>query len=385
MLKIALKILLGDKAKYIGIVLGLTFASFIIIQQAAIFLGLMTRTYGFITDTRQADIWVMDPKVEYVGDVKPMDSNTLFQVRSIEGIRWAVPLFKRNISARLPNGTFQSTTVIGIDTASFIGRPPIMVEGNINDLRNTDAIIVSKESAENQLANTNPETGERYPLQIGQSIELNDNRAVVVGICDISRTFQTQPTIYTTIRRAIRFSPFERRNLSFVLVKASDEISPQDLCKRITRLTGLAAYTGKQFSRLTVNYFLKRTGVPVNFGVAIALGFVIGIAVAGQTFYNFTLDNIRYFGTFKAMGANNELLTKMVLYQSMIVGSIGWGLGIGAAALFGILTRGTQLSFILPWQLVLLSFLSIMLICLLAAYISVRRLRGLEPAIVFKA
>ncbi len=385
MLKIALKILLGDKAKYIGIILGLTFASFIIIQQASIFLGLMTRTYGFITDTRQADIWVMDSKVKFVDDIKPMDSNKLFRVRSIEGIEWAVPLFKRNIQARLPDGTFQNTIVIGIDNASFIGRPPIMLEGRLKDLRNTDAIIVSKESAENQFANIDPKTGNRSPLQVGQTIEINDNRAVVVGICENSRTFQTQPVVYTTIRRAIRFSPFQRRNLSFILVKASPEISPQELCKRITRLTGLAAYTGSEFSKLTVSYFFKRTGIPVNFGVAIGLGFIIGVAVAGQTFYNFTLDNIRYFGTFKAMGADNEILTKMVLYQSLIVGCIGWGLGIGSAALFGILSRGTQLSFTLPWQLVFISLISIILICLLSAFISIRRIRSLEPAIVFKS
>lgn len=384
MLRFAIKILMGDKAKYIGIILGLTFSSFIIVQQAAIFIGLMTRTYGFITDTSQPDIWVMDPKVQFVDDIKPMNSNELLRVRSIEGVEWAVPLFKGIIRARVRDGNFQNTIVVGIDTASFIGRPPIMLEGNIEDLRNTDAIIVSKEGAENQLAYVNPETKEKRPLQIGDTIEINDNRAVVVGICDISRTFQTQPVIYTTFRRAIRFAPFERKNLSFILVKAAPWIAPKELNKRIERITGLASYTSKQFIRLTVNYFLRRTGIPVNFGMAIGLGFVIGIAIAGQTFYNFTLDNLRYFGTFKAMGADNNLLTKMVLLQSTIVGSLGWGLGIGAAGLFGLFSRGTQLSFRLPWELMLGSYIAILIICLVSAYISIRRIRRIEPAIVFK-
>lgn len=385
MFRIALKILSGDRPKYIGIILGLTFASFIIVQQAAIFIGLMSRTFGFLTDTAQPNIWVMDPKVEFVDDVKPMISTELFRVRGIEGVEWAVPLFKGIIRARLRNGNFQNTVVIGIDNATFIGRPPKMVEGDIEALRNTDAIIVSQEGAEMQLATEIPSTDEKIPLRVGETIELNDNRAVVVGICDVSRTFLTQPVIYTTFRRALRFTPFERKNLSFILVHSASWIKPEELCKRIERITGLAAYTREQFIRKTVDYFLKRTGIPINFGVAILLGFVIGVGIAGQTFYNFTLDNLRYFGTFKAMGADNRLLTKMVLLQSVVVGSLGWGLGIGSAALFGIIAQGTQLSFRLPWQLVLGSYLGILAICLFAAFISIRSVRKLEPAIVFKS
>lgn len=384
MLRFALKILMGDKAKYIGIILGLTFASFIIVQQASIFIGLMTRTYGFITDTSQPNIWVMDTKVQYVDDIKPLNITELLRVRSIEGVEWAVPLFKGIIRARVKDGNFQNTIVIGIDNASFIGRPPVMLEGSIEALRNTDAIIVNKEGAENQLAYTNPKNGEKRPLQVGDTIEINDHRAVVVGICEISRTFQTQPVIYTTFERALQFAPFERKNLSFVLAHSASWINPKELTRRIERITDLAAYTSEEFINLTVNYFLRRTGIPINFGVAIGLGFVIGVAIAGQTFYNFTLDNLRYFGTFKAMGAENNLLTKMVLLQSAIVGTLGWGLGVGGASLFGLLSKGTQLSFRLPWLLLIGSYISMLLICLGSAYISIRRIRRLEPAIVFK-
>lgn len=385
MFRYAIKILIGDKAKYIGIILGLTFASFIMVQQASIFIGLMTRTYGFITDTSQPDIWVMDPKVQFVDDIKPMNITELFRVRSIEGVEWAEPLFKRIIRARLPGGNFQSTIVIGIDSATFIGRPPVMLEGKIKELRNTDAIVVNKEGAKGQLSRKMPGIEGKVPLQVGETMELNDHRAVVVGICDVSRTFQTQPVIYTTFRRAIRFAPAERENLTFVLVKASPDIKPEELCKRINRITGLAAYTPKQFEALTVNYFLRRTGIPINFGMAILLGFIIGVAIAGQTFYNFTLDNLRYFGTFKAMGADNTLLTQMVLLQSIVVGTLGWGIGIGTASLFGLLSKGTQLSFLLPWQLSVGSFIAVFFICLTSAYISIRRIRRVEPAIVFKS
>lgn len=385
MFSYALKILLGDRSKYIGMILGLTFASFIIIQQAAIFIGLMTRTYGFITDTNQASIWVMDGQVRYVDDIKPLNITELLRVRGIEGVDWAVPLFKGLVRARQLEGEFQVVNLIGIDNSSLIGEPPKMLTGKVEDLRMTDAIIVSKEGAENQLAKRDPKTGKKRSLQVGDTLELNDNRAVVVGIADVSRTFQTQPVIYTTYRRALRFVPFERNNLSYILVQNNPSIQAEKLCERITKITGFGAYTPKQFKSLTINYFLKRTGIPINFGVAIGLGFIIGIAIAGQTFYNFTLDNLRYFGTFKAMGADNFVLTQMILLQSFVVGTIGWGLGVGAASTFGLISAGSQLSFRMPWQLYTGSYFAMMFICLLAAYISIKKVIRLEPSIVFKS
>src|SRR5690348_7712497 len=96
---IALKMLVGDRGKYLGIVMGLTFASLLITQQGAIFVGLMTRTFGAITDLSQPDVWVMDRKVQFIDDVKPMQDTELYRVRGVEGVAWAVPLYKGLLKA----------------------------------------------------------------------------------------------------------------------------------------------------------------------------------------------------------------------------------------------------------------------------------------------
>jgi putative ABC transport system permease protein len=367
----ALKMLFGDRAKYIGIVLGLSFATFIISQQSAIMLGILKRTYGFVTDTSQPTIWVCDPKVQYIDDIKPLKDTDLYRVRSVSGVSWAVPLFKGMISSRLKNGTFQTCVLIGIDDATLIGGPPIMLEGKITDLRLDDAVIVNQVGAKQKLGF----------VKVGDTMELNDHRALVVGICDVSRTFQSQPVVYTTYDRATTFVPGQRKLLSFIIAKADPKITPEEACLKIRSQTGLAAYTPKQLKNLTLKYYAVNTGIVVNFGIAIILGFLIGIAIAGQTLYNFTIDNLPLFGVFKAMGADNKLLVKMVLLQALVVSGIGWGIGIGATALFGFLTRKTELSFSLPFYLYLISCLSILLISLLAALFSVRRVIKIDPGI----
>lgn len=383
MLLIAIKMLIGDRTKYLSIVLGLSFASFIISQQSAILTGIVKRTYGLITDTSQPHIWIMDPTVQFIDDVKPLKDTDLYRVQSVEGVAWAVPFFKGTIQARLKNGTFQTCVFIGIDGATFIGGPPVMLEGRVEDLRLDDAVIVDKVGSETKLASY--VNGEKVPLRVGDTMELNDNRAVVVGICDVSRTFQSQPVIYTTYDRATYFVPAQRKLLSFILARPEAGHSVKDVAQRIRAQTALAAYSPSELERLTLSYYIRYTGIFVNFGVAIVLGFIIGTAVAGQTLYNFTVDNLPYFGICKAMGAYNSLLVKMVLVQAFLVSVIGWGIGMGMAALFGFLTSRTELSFSMPLWLYLFSGASILLISLFAALICMRKVIKLDPAVAFKS
>lgn len=382
---VAIKMLVGDRARYLGILMGLTFASLLITQQSAIFNGLMARTYGFITDTGLPDIWVMDPKVMFIDDVKPLQDTMLYRVRGVEGVDWAMPLFKGLLKAKLSNGSFQTCNVVGLDDTTLVGGPPVMLQGKLADLRMADAVLVDEVGATGKLARpaTTP-GGKPTPITVGDTLELNDHRAIVVGIFRGTRTFQSQPVIYTTYSRALSFAPGERKLLSFVLVKAKDGADRQALCDRIAAATGLAAYTQQQFKDLTYDYFMKYTGIPVNFGIAVLLGFIVGTAIAGQTFFNFTVDNIKYFAALKAMGARDGQLLRMILLQAVIVGAVGWGIGVGAASLFGFLLQHTELSFLLSWKLLGLSGLAITVICAFAALLSLRTVLRAEPAIVFK-
>ncbi|MDD5274158.1 MAG: ABC transporter permease, partial [Methylovulum sp.] len=296
------------------------------------------------------------------------------------------PLYKGLLKARLTDGAFQTCNVVGLDDTTLIGGPAVMLEGTVGDLRRSDGVIVDIDGATDKLGKpaATPD-GKRTPLKVGDSLELNDHRAIVVGIAKVTRTFQSQPVIYTTYSRAKAYAPVERKLLSFVLVKAKPRQNLEELIKRIKATTGLEAYTQEGFKQLTYNYFLKNTGIPINFGITIALGFIVGTAIAGQTFYNFTLENLRQFGVLKAMGASNGTLLRMILLQAVLVGGIGYGLGVGIAALFGFLMRHTILAFKMPWQLLLFSGAGVGLICVLAALISIMKVIRLEPAIVFKS
>ncbi len=384
-MQIAIKMLVGNRGKYFGIITGIFLSALVITQQSSIFCGLMTRTYGFLTDAQYPDLWIMDPMVQYVDDTKPVVDTKLLQVRGIDGIAWATPLYKGILKARLGDGTFQLTNVIGLDDATLIPGPPEMIEGKLSDLRLADSIIVDDVGAKGKLARPGKTALDpKIPLVIGDTLEINDKRAVVVGLARVTRTFQSNPVVYTTYSRATSFAPRERKKLTYIVAKLKPGSDSQTVIERIERITGLKALTRSQFENETMSYFMKYTGIPINFGIAIVLGFVVGTAIAGQTFFSFTIDNIRYFGTLKAMGASNLLLLKMIVLQALIVGLIGYGLGVGLASLTYFLSLKSELAFRMPWQVLALSGTAVILICVISAMLSVLKVVFLEPAIVFK-
>lgn len=377
--------LVGDRAKYLGIVLALAFTSFVMIQQPATFLGILRHTYGFITDVGVGDVWVMDPKARHLDDVKPMMDAELQRVRGVDGVDWAMPIYKGGIRARLDNGDFVQCQMIGIDETTLIGGPGRMVTGKLADLRQSDGIIVDTASAASRLAVG--ANGQKRPMMIGDSIELNEHRAQVVGTAVSSSNFQSMPTVYTTYARVKTFLPSERKLLSFVLVTVKPGHDPAQVADSITRRTGLAAYTTQGFIDRSLRHFLGNTGMIINFAMSAGTGFLIGAFIAGQTFFNFTNDNLRHFGVMKAMGAGSATLVRMILAQAFFLGAVGFGLGAGAGAVMGFnLARvDPHLVFRMPWQLILGGGVAALLVVTGAALLAIRKVVRLEPAQVFKA
>jgi putative ABC transport system permease protein len=274
---------------------------------------------------------------------------------------------------------------IGLDDATLIGGPGLLLEGSLADLRKPDSIIVDKAGAERRLAKPSATPGGKStPLKVGDTLEINDKRAVVVGIAQATQTFASQPTIYTTYTRTKTFALTERKMLTYILAKAQPGENPDAVAVRITQQTGLGAYSSEQFKAKNLDYMVNNTSIIANFGFVVLIGFIVGAAVTGQIFYNFTLDNLRHFGVFKAMGATDRMLRRMILLQALVVGFIGFGLGAGFTSLFALKGTAGDLAMTLNWQLLLGSGTAVLVIVLLAALLSIRKVMKLEPAIVFK-
>jgi putative ABC transport system permease protein len=380
---VAVRMLIGDKLKYYGLVAGLAFSSFLIAQQASIFTGYASRTTAWLRDSAAADLWIVDPQVEFTEDTKSMTLSMLNRVRGIDGVAWAVPMFKGYVKMRLPEGSLHQVRVIGIDDASLIGGPPTMVEGALTDLRQDKALLVDQADLQSTLVLKR--AGEPRPLRTGDTVSMNDSEARVVGIFRRHKEFFWEPMVYTTFSRALQMAPQERKMLTYVLARVKPGENPEVVAEHIEATTGMKAYTAEKFQELTLWYTLQKTGILINFGITIGLGFVIGVLVSGQLLYNFILDNTRYFGTLKAMGTPNKVIVRMVMLQAALAGAVGYGIGLGIAGIGGFFLGDGDLAFRMTWQVPVFGLVSIVLCCIIAGTLSILRVLRIEPAIVFKA
>lgn len=378
MKRVAMKMLLGDRAKYVGLVFGVTFATLLMAQQVSIFIGIMARTASAIYTVSEADIWVMDTRVRYIEEVEPMRDVELTNVRSVAGVAWAIPYYKGLATIRMPDGLTQQVQLIGVDDVSMVGACPTMVMGDPMALKKPQTAMMDK--------NGYFFTWPGKPIEIGKEIELNDNRLVINAICDVMPTFYTFPIMYVSYDTAMSITPPARNKMPFVLVKAKEGMDVQDLKKRIHEQTGLQVLTQEEFAWRSIAYILERTGIPINFGITVMLGVIIGAAITAQTFYIFIIENLKQFAAMKAIGVTNGQLLRIVLLQAAVVGSIGYSLGIGLTALFFKLTSNTPAlkGFRLPWQVMGGSACIIAVIILFSIVFSLRRVFKLDPAMVFR-
>jgi len=375
---VALRMLMSDKAKYFGLVFAFAFSTFLLLNQMSIFAGIMKRTGSQVLDVTDADIWVMDPYTEYFEQTKALKDTDLARVRGVEGVDFAVRLFKGNPTAKTLGGKFASTFTLGVDDSTLTGVPRKMLMGSWERLREAHSIVIDKAG----YLLLYP--GE--PLELGRTLELNDHKVTIVGISDASAPFVSFPVIHARYSEAVNFQGRERNQLAYVLVRAREGVAPVDLARRIEQSTGLKARTTNEFVWDCIGYYMRNTGIPVNFGITIAIALIVGLAVAGQTFYMFTIENLRQFGALKAIGVTNGRLIGMVLLQALTAGAIGYALGSGMAATFfavmsqQIATRGI----IMPWQILAIVGALMAAVTFVVSLISVRRVLVLEPASVFR-
>jgi len=338
----------------------------------------MRRTTSQIMDVPDANLWVMDRKTQYFDEVKALTDDDLYRVRGVPGVEWAVPLFKGTPRAKAFDGNFRVVIMMGVDDSTLVGVPRNMVLGSVDALRQPDAVIIDRVGYEFFFPN--------QAYELGKTLELNDHRATVVGIYNSSAPFNNLPVFYSRYSQAINFVGRERNLLSFVLAKAAPGISDAEASRRIEAATGLRAATSSEFGWQTIWYYIHHTGIPINFGITIGIALIVGTIVAGQTFYIFTLENLKQFGALKAIGVTNWRITGMILLQALLVGVIGFSIGIGMTAAFFELTKNILdlRGFTLLWQIAAGTGATVLMIVILASLMSIRRVLVLEPAIVFR-
>ena len=371
---LAYKLLVNDKGKYTALLVGTTFSVFLIVQMTSSFAGILTKASATVINIG-ASIWVMDPAVNTVLNSIPMPDYVLDAVRSINGVKYAVPLYSGAALVKLRDGTYQPVVVIGLDDTSLFGRPE-MLQGDVDDIFAENGFVVIKDEEFPKLQNP----------KIGTEFEINDHRGVIVGIAKVaSGGLYGTPTLYTTYNRAIQYIPSMRFTTSYILVEPKTRSDVPYIKQEVHRL-GYLALTGEEFQDRISDYLKYQTGIGTNTLLMTVISFIVGLSISGQTFYTFILENLQHFGALKAMGAKGRDLVYMILFQAAFTSLAGYGLGIGLSTLLitAAKLRLPEYASRVTYTNLGLAFLLVLIIASVSSYAGIRRVLKVEPFDIFR-
>ena len=374
LLTLAYKLLVTDRAKFAALIVGLTFSVFLMVQMTSMFAGILQRASATVLNTG-ARLWVMDPAVTTVANSIPMPDYVLDAVRSMNGVEYAVPLYSGAALAKLQSGVYQSVTVIGLDDTTLFGRPRL-VAGQIEDLYADDAYIVVRD----------PEYPKLGSPILGTTFEINDHRAVVVGIATvpISGLFGI-PTLYTTYRRAIEDIPNARYTLSYILVEPKSAAAVPAIVGAVQAL-GYRALTADGFINHITAFYVYETSLGTNILMMTVISFLVGLSISGQTFYTFIIENLERFGALKAIGAKSRELVSIIVFQSLLTSLTGYGLGVGLCALLVTIAklRLPDYSSTITYLNLIIALVMVLVIAAVSGYVGVRKVIRVEPFDIFR-
>jgi putative ABC transport system permease protein len=374
MLKLAYKLLVNDKAKFTALLVGITFAVFLMMFVTSMFVGVLNHSSSTVINVG-ASMWVMDPAVQTIANSIGMPDCVLDSIRSMDGVKYAVPLYSGGALVKLHDGTYQAVTVIGLDDTSLFGRPEV-TQGRIEDIYAENGFVVIDDAEFSKLENP----------RLGSEFQLNDHRGVVVAIGKVSTSgLFGIPTLYTTYERAIQYIPNPRYTISFVLVQPKSKGDIAKIKQQVAAL-GYVALTKDEFIKRTSDFYVYETGVGTNILIMTAISFIVGLSISAQTFYTFILENLERFGALKAIGTKSRELVLMILFQAAFTSLTGYGLGVGLCTFLIWLAKMRLASYaaMITYSNLLLAFLMVLIITAISSYMGVRRVLRIEPFDIFR-
>jgi putative ABC transport system permease protein len=374
MLLVARKNLFSERIRLAISVGGVALSVFLIGILLSLFRGWSLQVGGFVENV-PADLWVAsDGTTDFVAAASVLPGTLERQLKLIPEIEVVSPLIVRPMemyrSGDDPRKTFD-VQLVGYDPAIGIGGPLAVIEGKSPP---GPGEIVVDEAMRG-----------RRGVQIGDKLGRGTRSLTVVGYAAGGDFIYTQ-VAFVTLDTAVEFLGLEPANQRTFFVVTLDDPSQRDsVASRIeAAMPGVQIIPGDEFASETRDRILGNI-LPILI-VVLIVAFIVGLSVAGLTIYTATVEKSREYGILKAEGFTNPFLYRVVFVQSIVTGVLGFAAGAGLTVLVAPFAQDAVPQFVVfvRWQDILGIAGATLLMAVIAAYIPIRRLAGIDPVTVFK-
>lgn len=371
---IAIQTLIADRGKLLTALIGVIFSVVLVNVQGGFFIGLI-RKASLLVDHGQADIWIGHRSMHYVDLPRDIPRRWLHRIEAIPGVAQVEPYSIGVAQMTLPSGGFEDVVVVGVDRAGLLGNAWNLVAGREDGILQPDGIILD----ECELPKL------EYP-RLGDLREIGGRRARLVGTSRGITGFLVMPYVFTSYERAAEYLKLSPERCSYFLVRTAPGTDVEHLCETIRRqVPEVDAYPRDQYSWISVNFWMTRTGLGISFGAATLLGLLVGMVVVAQTLYSSVLDRLHEFGTLKAIGARHSQISAILLAQAAVLATAGSALGLILVSLIQAAYSTPRAPIVIPWPLSLGSYVLVLAICLTSSLLPYLRIRKVDPVLVLQS
>ncbi len=369
MLFLALRNLVNEKTRFAFSAAGIGFAVFLMSILLGLYQGWSNKIGGFVEEV-EADVWVArQGATDFIVAVSILPDTKVESIEATPGAEDATPIIV--VPMLFYNGGKETVMhLVGYDVAgNGIAGPLNCKKGNCKP--QGSEIVVDE-----VLARTRG-------VHIGDVLRSGEAEMDVVGISS-GGNFAFTTVGFMDLEDAKSFLQMQTIS-TFILVDLEEGV---DADQWITDLEaadpGVGAFTREEFAETTRRRILDDV-VPIML-LIVGIAFVVGIAITSLTIYTATVEKTREFAVMKAIGFNNMDLFQLVVFQSFLIGLLGFVFG---AILTLILSRFVDRIVAQFIVLVRLEDLGLVLVATLlmafgAAIVPARRVGSLDPGAVFR-
>ncbi|MBK6685841.1 MAG: FtsX-like permease family protein [Deltaproteobacteria bacterium] len=369
---VGLRMMFHDKLKMFGTLAGVIFATVLSNQQAGTFLGLIYKNVMFV-ENAGADVWIVPANTETIQAGKLVSDSNLMAAKVTPGVAEAAPILFGNAVMSLPGGGSQPVTLVGAKAPWVLGGPWNIVQGERELLGRPDTMFF-EDSDREYLGN----------LNLRSVRELNGHNVVAGGFTWGLLPFGPSYAFadFDLARSLLRV---DNDQLHFVLVKVAPGADPKDVRSRLqAALTDVKVMTRAEYKSSIVRYVLTKTPIGITFGTSTLFGLVVGLVIVSLSMFSAVVDNVREFGTLKAIGATNTDLAKLLFVQSVTYAVMGTLVGLFLVTRLAEGIRSAKLALQLIPELFIGTSVLMIGLCVFASTLALLRLRKVEPAMVFR-
>jgi putative ABC transport system permease protein len=369
---IGIQMMFHDRLKLAGTLFGVVFAVVLGNFQAGTFLALVEKNRMFV-ENADVDIWVTPPGTRQFQAGKPMNDSQLNRARATKGIAWAEPLVIQVANMQLPNGGSEPVSLVGTRGPRFVGGPWNLVKGDLAVLSQPQAVIF--EDAEREKLGG---------LNLGSVRELSGHKVQAAGftwgLLPFAPAYAFAEQEFA--REILGLKPDQHTYITVGVERGQDASAVRARLQEV--LPDTKVMTRDEYLHEIWVYILTGTQIGLSFGTSTFMGLLVGLITVALSMFSSVVDNLRQFGTLKAVGSTNGDLAKLLFVQAVIYGLVGSLIGLGLVAAMVSAMRNPLLTPILPLEAFGITVVVMVGVCIVASVLALMRLRKLEPAMVFR-